>query len=215
MKNKHFEWLRANAKKYAKTWPRANTVNSDGNVLYHVYSEPKTEGWWDDVSFRLGSQIVIVWWTHPRLGFSDQTENLAMTACMHLYDRSETWLTSGKKIYKKIGKNKNRKRWVATRMPESSDTTKNWIKALRESEKEIRATTDIVVRPSMKIQQLSWARGVSLCMPVEAVDAASVNEMANIAKRLIKGETTLEELFPGYTYTREDWAKEPFNTESK
>lgn len=214
MKNKYFDLMRASSKKYAKNWKRQHEVNADGNVLYHVYDNPdcqKTEGWWDDVAFKLGSQVVIVWWTHPRMRFSDVTSDLAHTATDHMYDRSDDWLTGGEKIYKKIGKNKNRKRHIMTRMPESSTSTKNWVAALRDSEREIRATTDIVIRPSMKIEQISWARGVSICAPWEAIDVTSVNHMANEVKRILGGEVTLEELFPGYTYTKDDWANESFN----
>lgn len=211
MKNKHFEWMRAEAKKYAKTWWRNSTVNKDGNALYHCYTEPKTEGWWDDVAFRLGSQVVIVWWVHPRMKYSDTVENMAIEACNHLYPHDDNWFEGGTKIYKKLGKNKKRKRHIMTQMKESSSSMKKWSDALRAKEKEIHSDNEISVRPSISVQQLSWARGVELCMPVEAVDAISVNEMANIAKRLLKGEVTLEQLFPGYTYTKEDWTKEAFN----
>lgn len=214
MKNRHFDWMRKSAKEYAKSWRRHHEINADGNVLYHVYDNPdcqKTEGWWDDVAFRLGSQVVIVWWTHPRMGFSDETSELAHAATDHLYDKTEDWLTGGKKIYKKIGKNKNRKRLVATQMPESPISIRTWVDALRAAETEIRATTDIVIRPSISVKQLSWARGVSICAPWEAIDVTSVNHVANEVKRILAGEVTLGELFPGYTYTREDWAKESFS----
>jgi hypothetical protein len=209
MKNKQFDLKRAKAKKYAKSWHRNSQLNEDGNVLYHCYPEPKSEGWWDDVAFKIGSQVVTVWWTHPRMGFRDQVEEQAMKDCDHLYP-TESWLSEGEKIFKKIGKNKTRKRLVATRMGETPTSTRDWIDALRVREKELFLTTDVVIRPSMKIQQLDYGRGVDLCMPVEAVDEKSVNEMANLAWRLVRGETTLEKMFPGYTYSREDWAKEKF-----
>lgn len=209
MKNKYFDLMRKNAKKYAKTWHRHHEVNADGNVLYHCYSEPKSEGWWDDVAFKIGSQVVVVLWVHPRMAFKDQVNDQAMEDCNHLYP-TDDWFSGGKKIYKKLGKNKKRKRHIMTEMRQTPQSTRDWCDAIHAREKELFLTTDAVIRPSMRIEQCNHARYVYLCMPVEAVDEKSVNEMANVAKRLVKGETTLAELFPEYSYTKEDWAKEKF-----
>lgn len=208
MKNKYFDQKRTAAKKYAKKWHRYGEMTPLGNVLYHQYPEEhkKTEGWWDDVAFRMGSQIVVVWWVHPRMVYSDTASN----AAYELLEAAPKWDLSadGVKNYKRIGKNKNRKRVISTTMAPIPKDFRDWADDWDAKTKLIQETGDIVIKPSIKIEQYDWCRGVSLCMPVEAIDAKSVEYMAELAKQILRGETTLEKLFPGYTYTKEDWIKE-------
>jgi hypothetical protein len=209
MKNKYFDYMRAKAKKYAKTWHRANQLTPLGNALIHCYDNPdnkKEHGWWDDVQFKLGGQVITVWWIHPRMAFSDTTDTVAYDSLPPAPEWN--WASSGVKNYKKIGKNKNRKRLVSTTIPPSPASFTEWCDLWKVRRAEVRQSTDIVIRPSIKVDQLSWCRGVSLCIPIEAVDADSVEQVAEIAKKLLRGETTLDELFPNYTYTKDDWAAE-------
>ena len=67
---------------------------------------------------------------------------------------------------------------------------------------------DLVVHPSMKIQTLWWCTGIELCAPLDVGSKEEVVALARLAKRLIKGETTLEMLFPDYQYGREEWLQE-------
>ncbi len=209
MKNKHFDWIRSEAKKYSKTWHRANKRTPLGNALIHCYDDPslkKDKGWWDDVQFKLGNQVITVWWIHPRMAFSDATDTVAHDSLPPAPEWN--WAAGSVKNYKKIGKNKNRKRLISRTIPSSPDSFTEWCDMWKERRKEVRESTDIVIRPTMKVEQLDWCRGVHLCIPMEVIDAASVEQMAEVAKKLLRGETTLEELYPEYTYTKEDWAAE-------
>lgn len=204
MKNKHFDWKRSQAKKYAKTWHRANKLTSLGNALIHCYDNPHDMGWWDDVAFKLGSQVVMVWWIHPRMAFSDQTKDIAYNLLppapeFDAFKRSTP-------NYKRVGKNKKRKKIVSYTMAPVHKSWTDWADDWDKATEQVRRTTDLVIRPSIKVEQLSWCRGVSLCIPEEAIDAPSVEKVAEIAKKLLRGETTLEELYPDYTYTRHDYA---------
>ena len=204
MKNKYFDLMRKSAKEYAKTWHRHNQLTPLGNALIHCYDNHQHEmGWWDDVMFRLGGQVICVWWTHPRMQFADQTNEMAH----NLMPPSPPWnLGSGTPNYKRLGKNKKRKKIVSYTMDSPTPGTwKEWSAECDKKTEEVRRTTDLVIRPSMKVEQLNWCRGVSLCVPEEAIDAVSVEKMAEIAKQLLRGETTLEELYPDYTYTRHDY----------
>jgi hypothetical protein len=67
---------------------------------------------------------------------------------------------------------------------------------------------DLIVRPSMSVETLSWCMGVSLCIPVEVRDKIELNALATLARRLLKGETTLAVEFSGYQYGRGDWLSE-------
>jgi hypothetical protein len=205
LKNKEFDRRRREAKQYAKKWHNIRHVNPDGNYLYHSYPEPKDMGWWDDVSFRLGSQVVVVAWIHPRMAFSDKTKDIAYGL---LPEAPPTKWEKASTNYRRIGKNKNRKRVVSYNMTPFDGDFLAWCDLWDKTTLDIRKTTDLIIRPSIKIEQLDYCRFVSLVAPVEAIDEKSVNDMANMAKTILRGETTLEELFPEYVYTREDWASE-------
>lgn len=212
MKNKYFDLMRKSAKEYAKDWHRHNQLTPLGNALIHCYDNPHEMGWWDDVMFRLGGQVICVWWTHPRMQFADQTNEMAR----NLMPPSPPWnLREGSVAnYKRLGKNKKRKKIVSYTMAPIHDTWKEWSAECDKKTEEVRRTTDLVIRPSMKIEQLNWCRGVSLCIPEEAIDAVSVEKMAEIAKQLLRGETTLEELYPDYTYTRHDYEADGVKTKN-
>ena len=209
MKNKHFDRKRSAAKLYAKSWHRANKLTPLGNALIHCYETPKKYGWWDDVMFRLGSQVVVVWWVHPRMTFSDETSEMAHD----LLPPAPEWniRANSTPVYKKVGK--SRKKTVAYTMAPVHKSFADWCEEWDNHKEQIRRTTDLVIRPSMKVKQLDWCRGVSLCIPEEAVDAASVEKVAEIAKKLLRRETTLEEPYPGYGYTRHDYEHEANSTE--
>ena len=213
MKNKYFDLMRKSAKKYAKTWHRHNQLTPLGNVLIHCYDNHQHEmGWWDDVMFRLGGQIICVWWVHPRMQFSDQTRDTAHDAL----PPAPPWDITGGSTpnYKLLGKNKKRKKIVSYTMSPTPITFEEWADEWDKKTEEVRRTTDLVIRPSMKIEQLDWCRGVSLCIPEEAIDAVSVEKMAEIAKQLLRGETTLEELYPDYIYTRHDYEADAAKTKN-
>ena len=205
MKNKHFEWMRKESKAYAKPWRRNHEKTALGNVLYHSYDEgPRDFGWWDDVAFKFGSQIVHVWWVHPRMMFADKTAEIADDS---IPSSDEEWdLSGGVKNYKMLGKNKKRKRHVSTTMPSFKTWRQERYGQVKAATAELRTTTDLEIKPHMKIVQLAHGRGISLCAPIEAVDAESVEQIAEITKMILRGETTLDEMFRGYTYNKQNWA---------
>ena len=205
MKNKHFEWMRKESKAYAKPWRHNHEKTALGNVLYHSYDEgPRDFGWWDDVAFKFGSQIVHVWWGHPRMAFADKTAEIADDSIPSL---DEEWdLSGGVKNCKMLGKNKKRKRHVSTTMPSFKTRRQERYEQVRAATAELRTTTDLEIKPHMKIVQLAHGRGISLCAPIEAVDAESVEQIAEITKMILRGETTLDEMFRGYTYNKQNWA---------
>lgn len=209
MKNKHFDRLRAAAKKYAKSWHRAPYKDSNGIVLYHLYPEESKRvlGWWDDSAFKLGSQVIQVSWIHPRMSFSDETESEAFDL---VKSPSWHWLSplDGEKIYKKIGKNKKRKRHILTRFKEPDQNFIDWSKSVDEKMKELRQSTDLVIRPSFSVAQLNWGRKVNICAPIEAIDEKNVVKMTLLVKGILLGKTTIEQLWGDYTYTKNNWIEE-------
>ena len=70
------------------------------------------------------------------------------------------------------------------------------------------ASADVIIAPSIDAEWCRYSRLVSLCVPIEVRNPTDLRELAKIAKRLLKRETTLQELFPKYRYTRADWVRE-------
>jgi hypothetical protein len=50
--------------------------------------------------------------------------------------------------------------------------------------------------------------GVSLVAPLDVRNEDELASVANLARRLIRGKTTLNAEFPGYRYGRSDWLRE-------
>src|SRR5690606_8061612 len=64
------------------------------------------------------------------------------------------------------------------------------------------------VRPSWRRERLAWGTGVSLTAPLEVRNEQALKTVADLARRLLRGETTLAQAFPGYAYGKADWLAE-------
>lgn len=211
MKNKFIENKKRAAKRYAKKWHRK--LNQHGHYLPHCYSksERKKLAWWDDVFFKMGSQVVAVWWVHPRQHYYDLCENHTFSLMpLNLNDGRVKFKPSK---YKKLGKSRKKAilfQTVELPVHEIEKKQQYWQQYETKFD-EVLLNNDFVVQPFMQIKQYDWCIGVDLCLPIEALDEMSVNEMAHIAKKLLRRETTLAELYPNYVYTKENWiAENPF-----
>ncbi|MDO5651583.1 MAG: hypothetical protein Q4G13_05550 [Moraxella sp.] len=205
MKNKNFERKRQQAKRHAKKYNPANGFNEQGNHVIHSYEEKRELGWWDDVDFMLGSQRIHVAWIHPRTHYEDLCSELAHKQKPYPYNTLKP--LDKKPIYPTKGTKRQRKKakFFEWTIPEER---KNYFEELRKLENEILQSSDIVVRPYFKVEQLDWCRFVNVCLPIEVVDEATLNNMANIVRQLLARTTTLDELYPNYQYDKNDWIKE-------
>ena len=204
MKNRHIEYLKRLAKQAPKNWDKP--LSPQGNYLYHCYSEPKTLGWWDDVSFKLGSQRVVVWWVHPRMAYYEICENMAydmVDNMVHIQPKQELHMKVVQ--HKQLGR--SRKKAVSYQF-ESSVAQMEWEQAVEDAQKKILQNNELIIKPYIHVKQYGWGLGVNLCLPMEVVDQDSVEAMAHIAKRLLRHETSLAELFSDYVYSKENWQQE-------
>lgn len=214
MKHRAMERKIKMAKDYSKNWPRASDVSRRGNLVYHQYpvDSSRTQGWWDDVAFRFGSQLVLVIWTHPRMDYQDTCENLAYDNVVHLKPQADdhNWLNDATKIHKFVGKNKKRKRVVAYRLKSSTllDQNREWYKVWDKEKLRVSASGEIEIKPYIKITQGHRHRMVRVCLPLEVIDQTSLEDMADVVRDILNGKSTIEGLFPGYTYSSSNWLAE-------
>ncbi|WKU20185.1 hypothetical protein [Advenella alkanexedens] len=64
------------------------------------------------------------------------------------------------------------------------------------------------MKPRWQRECLSWATGVDLVAPLEVRNETELENVTDLANRLLRGQTTLENEFPGYAYGREQWLQE-------
>jgi hypothetical protein len=211
MKNKQFEKNVETAKRFVKQWKATHRLTKRGNYVPHSYEDgEKALSWWDDVYFPLGSQLVIVNWTHPRMRYRDAVADVAYDEMVKRrpppkYDSFE----KSTPIYKKVGNGK-RKRVIARRLaPSFSSSVKEWNDEWRQLKKEMLLKSDIIIRPSMTVKQMSHARVVDICMPIEVKSQADVEDLATYVRAVLTGVAAFESCYPAdYSYGCNDWARD-------
>ncbi len=203
MKSQYHEQLRRRMKQYHRAHPWR--LGDQGLMIPHAYPEKFALSWWDDVGFILNKRRVMVWWVHPRMKYRDAIESMAFSEAGKA--PSGSLLDDAEKKWKRVGRSRKKvSSWVTQPAQGSHQDYYDKVNELisrKESE-----GIDLVVHPSMKIQTLWWCTGIELCAPLDVGSKEEVVALARLAKRLIKGETTLEMLFPDYQYGRKEWLQE-------
>jgi len=181
---------------------------TEGVFIPHSYTESKPISWWDDVGFILNKRRILVIWQHPRMVYDDQIEEMARQQLPYPTEFTHDDIFAGsQKQYKKIGK--SRKKVVSFRMGSLSQEQNNYYDQLNCLEEKMRTEgVDLTIKSSMKIEIHSWCRLVQLCVPVEVRNVHEVKALVALTKRLIKRETTLDQLYPDYEYTKQTWLAE-------
>jgi hypothetical protein len=76
------------------------------------------------------------------------------------------------------------------------------------AEKEISATTPLVVQPTMSVKWYGWCKGIDLCIPFEVRSRDDLKQLTMLARKLLTRETTIQQEFGDYVYTKADWLQE-------
>lgn len=64
---------------------------------------------------------------------------------------------------------------------------------------------DYTVVPSLKRERTNRSVYVAICVPMEIRRPEDIQQAADLVRRLLRFETTLEQEFPDYSYGKEDW----------
>lgn len=182
---------------------------TNGLYLPHSYDPPRDLSWWDDIGFILNGRRIMVWWIHPRMSYADAIEERAWETAVIAPAEFSTLLghESSQKIWKKVGK--SRKKIVGYQTLPQSEARREHYDKLFAAEKRLKAEgIDFEVRPSITVKAYSWGRGVELCVPVEVRNEQEARGLANLVRRVIKREASLEFEFPDYRYGRNEWLAE-------
>jgi hypothetical protein len=206
MKDPRQERLWRQQRQYHRNHPWR--LDQGGLFVPHSYAETKPDAlsWWDDVGFILNRRRVIVWWQHPRSLYHNAIEERAWELAGP--DPEDDWLTRrATPNYRKLGR--SRKKIVSYTYHPPSEAQSQYYDRLRALTQEISAQgMDCEVRTSIKRQRLYWATGLGLVAPLEVRNRQELAVVADLAKRLLLGQTSLDAEFPGYCYTKANWLSE-------
>ncbi len=184
---------------------RCRWVMKDGLFIPHSYEEtlPDALSWWDDVGFILGDRRVIVWWVHPRMSYQDEIQDQAWSEAGESPQKG--WLfKDSTPNYKQIGR--SRKRITSYTTPPPQEELRQYYDKLDAITKKLqRDGVDFDVEASWRRERLPWATGVALVAPLEVRNEAELKAVADLARRLLRGETSLNREFPDYCYGQSDW----------
>ena len=204
MKNRQFELRRRLARQYHRN--KRGDQFEHGVLVRHDYSEFNENelSWWDDVQFILGGMRIAVAWQHPRHVYQSMIEDAAMQATHHLYEKIEGDVFDGAaKSYRKIGRSRKK---ILGYMTTLRPGEQEWLDAVRAEEKRLSREADFSVVPSYTVETLAWCRFVTIVVPVEVRNVAELRVLADLVRRILKGETTLAHEFPEYVYGKAQWS---------
>ncbi|CDG17820.1 hypothetical protein [Xenorhabdus doucetiae] len=213
MKNRKFERNRRLAKQYHRN--QHHNQFEQGILVYHDYSErdPDELSWWDDVAFILGKVRVVVTWQHPRCVYWDKIEDAAMKAANHLYPHTEgDNFFQTEKNYKKVGRSRKK---VHSHVLLPNEDWRKWGDAVEAEKIRLRKEADFIITPSMKVEMLERYRHVAIVAPLEIRNVEELRQLADLVRRILKKETTLETEFPDYTYGKAQWYAEGWSKQSQ
>lgn len=205
MKNHYQERLKISAKSFHKS--NRGERFSNGLIIWHQYEEANlTElSWWDDISCILNDYLVNISWIHPRMAFKDQVEDEAHKSVAHLDSGHNDFLSLSEPNNVKIGRSRKK---IISHTIKGPLLSSDWSAAYDAAYAEILETSDFQITPSIKSKWTSGSRIVEICVPIEVRNEQDLMVIANLTRKLLKRETTLEILFPKYTYTKNDWIME-------
>jgi hypothetical protein len=212
MKNRQFELLRHMARQYHRN--KRGHQFEQGILVRHDYGEFDANdlSWWDDVQFIFGGLRVTVAWQHPRHVYQGMIKDAAMKATHHLYEKIDGDLFDGaEKSYKKIGRSRKK---VQSYTPIHRPGEQEWLDAVRAEKARLNMEAEFSVVPSVTVKTLAWCRFVEMVAPVEIRNSAELRTLADLARRILKGEITLEREFPGYIYGKTNWIDEGLTEQS-
>lgn len=211
MKNKRFESLRRAMKQHHRTaqW-RSNDPR--GYFVPHSYDPPYPElTYWSSANFILNNRRVWVEQEHPREIYLHEIAKQANIQHEQQHGQPANSFTEllerASPNYKKVGR--SRKRVTSYTMEDYDEATLQYYNELIALQKTLENKgIDYAVRPSIRIGLTPDSHVLHLVAPLEIRTTEDIGTLVAIARRLIKRETTIHELWPDYVYTRETWLAE-------
>lgn len=154
----------------------------------------------------------MIWWRHPRDVCASAIEDFAWRQLQtelgdfpdpdRLFDDTAT-------VNMPIGEPGQRKMPASVQTPPLSEEQKSYFGALMDREKRLQQEgIQLQVYPSWTWKRYPCSMGVDLVAPVEVRNEHELAQMADLARQLVRGKTSLVERFPDAVYGQADWLRE-------
>lgn len=206
MKQHRLEVMRQSQTQYHRKHPWR--LSAGGLYIPHCYSDitPDSLSSWDDVGFVINGRRVMVFWQHPRYLYKEAIRKVAWEE-VGAGPRDNWLFKGGLKNDRKVGRSRKKLVSYTCREPSAErqahyDRLNSAIARLEEQ------GIDCDIPASWKWRRMYWAMSVQVIAPLEVRNEAELAELARLAKRLIRQETSLALEFPGHYYGREQWLNE-------
>ena len=177
---------------------------TNGIIVRHLYDEmtPETLTFWDDAVFIVNDYRVALWWAHPRDQYHQLVEKKALSHITHFHPEVDLFadMTAN---YKKLGRSCKKVASWTQRPP--SDEFRRYFDLLADIERQISQKVSFEVRPSIKVAWSRWCKGLSLSVPFEVRSESDLLALSDVARRLVKRESTIAQEFGDFVYRQADW----------
>ena len=203
MKNKYMEQLRLSQKLHGKG-------RSKGFKLIYDYSyrnDNNSLTWWDDLYFWLNGIRYFVAFVHPRMKYKDTCEQI-------VYDTLSPSCPEHKDIftpyeYKQVGKSRKKVEYY-TMEDSGGDAYTEWLKMLWEEEKLLCASSDVCIRPFVRVEWLQRGKMIEVCAPYELLSEEQALFFVGMVREHYKAGTLYEWIgrMKAVVYTKDNWPKE-------
>lgn len=202
MKSPAIEAMKRRAKLYHRN--KVGDTFTQGIIVRHLYYDmtPEHLSFWDDAAFIVNDYRVALWWTHPRHRYHELVEEEAKRRVAHLRPQSDPF-GEATTNYMKFGH--SRKKIVSWTQRPTSDECRIYFDLITDMERQVGQDMPFEVRPSMAVSWYSWCKSLSLCAPFEVRSEADLLALTQIARRIVRRESTLADEFGDYVYRRADW----------
>lgn len=206
MKNPHSERLRIAARNFHRR--KRGSRFEQGIVAPYAYDDPDRSRltWWTDAVFIMNDYRVMLSWIHPRYVYDARIHEEASRRVAHLpfVEPATTPLKQ------RVGR--SRRKTVGSQVQLANDArSETWKAQLALLNDE----ADYRIAPFIKSQWTQHCRMVELCVPMEVRSKADLSALVALTRRLLKREISLDDAFPSYLYTRENWRAERARTDDQ
>ncbi len=200
MKNRHRERLRIAAKLFHRH--KRGSRFEHGIIAPYAFDNPDPDRltWWNDAVFIVNDYRVMLSWIHPRYAYDKMVRD-EVERCM---PQAEPAAFTIAQLTTKVGRSRRNKP-QGSRVDLSGAGQAEARETLR---RRLSRAADFRIAPFMRSSWTPMHRLVELCAPVEIRSRNDLVALTVLARRLLKREVSLDEAFPAYAYTRDDWLAE-------
>lgn len=207
MKNKYYESLIRQSKVHKNVWANRHKLSESGFSIPYLHQQKDSLSWWEETYFIHGSHMYNIEWIHPRMSYQDKVRDLAHKMLESFPRECGDIFSDSTPIYRRLGKSKKRKRVTAYRTSNIGRDREMFVEWDR-LEAELLLSSDIVIRPWIKIMQYRWGKCIYACFPFDVNNIQSAEEMSKISRDLALGTSRIRDMWPDYTYTSANWVQE-------